>query len=174
MRIPFAVQHRPDQHLPQGKTVIGEAGQYGTRIKTIRELLQNGRVVRTVTVGIRRIKPSRPEIIDYGTAQPVSRGGTVPQFTEVIRMSATAYWPDPAWSSGYTYTGLKAQYGIAAVDPTVIPLGTHLYIPGYGFALAADIGGGIKGDRIDLCYDNLQGADSWGLREVNVYVLGPK
>lgn len=172
LKIPYAIEHQADPRLAQGKTVI-RAGRYGKRIKTLRQLLQNGRVVKTVTLGLRRVEPSRPEVIDFGTARPVSRGGTVPQFTKVIRMSATAYWPDPAWSSGYTYTGLKAQYGIAAVDPSVIPLGTHLYIPGYGFALAADIGGAIKGDRIDLCYDTLKQAQTWGLRQVNVYILGP-
>lgn len=173
LRIPFAVQHRPDPRLAQGKSLIHQAGIYGKRVKTLRELVQAGRVVKVVDLGTRRVEPSRPEIIEYGAARPVSRGGPVLQFARVIPMVATAYWPDPAWSSGYTYTGLKAQYGIAAVDPTVIPLGTRLYIPGYGFALAADIGGAIKGDRIDLCYDTLAQADAWGLRDVNVYVLGP-
>ena len=173
LRIPYAVQHQADPQLAHGKTVIRARGRYGKRLKILRQLLQDGRVVKTMTLSLRRVEPSRPEVIDFGTARPVSRGGTVPQFTKVIRMSATAYWPDPAWSSGYTYTGLKAQYGIAAVDPSVIPLGTHLYVPGYGFALAADIGGAIQGDRIDLCYNTLQQAQTWGLREVNVYILGP-
>lgn len=173
LKIPFAVHHRPDPNLLQGRTVIRTAGTSGKRVKTVRELMQNGTVVKTVVASIRRLSPSRPEIIDYGTARPISRGTGVVQFTQVIPMIATAYWPDPAWSSGYTYTGLKAQYGIAAVDPRVIPLGTRLYIPGYGFALAADIGGGIKGDHIDLCYDSLAQCETWGLRYVKVYVLGP-
>ena len=173
LKIPFAVHHRPDPNLPQGKTVIRSLGQPGKRVKTVHELMRDGKVVKTVVAFTRRIEPSRAEVIDYGTAQPIARGGAPVQFTEVISMTATAYWPDPAWSSGYTYTGLKAQYGIAAVDPSVIPLGTRLYIPGYGFALAADIGGGIKGDRIDLCYDTLAQCETWGLRYVKVYVLGP-
>lgn len=172
VRIPFAIHHRPDPQLAKGKTVISQQGRYGERVKTFRDLMQAGKVIKVVPAGERRIAPSRAEVIDYGTAQPISRGGAVVQFVKVIPMIATAYWPDPAWSSGYTYTGLKAQYGIAAVDPSVIPLGTRLYIPGYGFALAADIGGGIKGDRIDLCYDTLAQCETWGLRDVNVYVLG--
>jgi 3D (Asp-Asp-Asp) domain-containing protein len=57
------------------------------------------------------------------------------------------------------------------VDPAVIPLGTRLYIPGYGFAVAADVGGAIVGDRIDLCYDDAQQAIDWGVRDVTVYIL---
>lgn len=85
-------------------------------------------------------------------------------------MEASAYWPDPAWSNGYTATGLKAQRGIVAVDPSVIPLGTHLYVPGYGQALAADTGGAIVGDRLDLCFDTAGEAIGWGVRDVKVIV----
>ena len=81
-------------------------------------------------------------------------------------MIATAYSPDPEstgpWADGVTATGVKAGYGIAAVDPDVIPLGTRLYIPGYGHALAADVGGAIKGNRIDLCFDTHQEAVRFG------------
>lgn len=173
LKIPYAVHHQPDPNLAQGKAVVHTVGRPGKRVKTIRQLMQDGHAIKTVVASVRRVQPSRAEVIDYGTARPISRGGPVLQFTKVIAMSATAYWPDPAWSSGYTATGLKAQYGIAAVDPTVIPLGTRLYIPGYGFALAADVGGGIKGDRIDLCYNSLAQCETWGLRNVEVYVLGP-
>ncbi len=173
LKIPFAVHHQPDSFLEKGRSVTHVFGRDGLRINTVREFIQNGRVVKKVAVSSRRVDPSHAEIIYYGTAQPISRGGTVVQFSKILPMVSTAYWPDPAWSSGYTYTGLRAGYGIAAVDPSVIPLGTRLYIPGYGFAVAGDIGGAVVGDRIDLCYDDAQQAIDWGLRDVNVYVLGP-
>ena len=66
---------------------------------------------------------------------------------------------------------LPAQYGIAAVDTDVIPLGTRLYIPGYGEAIAADTGGAIVGDRIDLCMESYSEAMAFGRRDVTVYVL---
>jgi 3D (Asp-Asp-Asp) domain-containing protein len=58
-----------------------------------------------------------------------------------------------------------------AVDPRVIPLGTRLYIPGYGWAIAGDTGGDIVGNRIDLGFDSLRGAMEFGRRDITVYRL---
>jgi 3D (Asp-Asp-Asp) domain-containing protein len=58
-----------------------------------------------------------------------------------------------------------------AVDPAVIPLGTRLYVPGYGLALAADTGGAIVGNRIDLCMEDYGAAWGFGRQMVKVYVL---
>ena len=91
-------------------------------------------------------------------------------------MHATAYEPGPRscgrYANGFTATGVKATKGVAAVDDRVIPMGTRLYIPGYGFAVAADRGSAIKGQRIDLCFDTYSEAMRWGRRKVQVYVLG--
>ena len=73
-------------------------------------------------------------------------------------MIATAYTADSSGGSGWTAIGRRAGYGIVAVDPRVIPLGTRLYIPGYGMAVAGDTGGAIVGNRIDLGFDSLRGA----------------
>jgi uncharacterized protein YabE (DUF348 family) len=170
-RIPFGVRHVPDPYLPQGRVVIHRPGQFGERVKIVRDLMQAGKVVKSQVIGLHEWHSARWEIIYYGTAHPISRGTAVPQFSNAIPMVSTAYWPDPAWSTGYTATGVRAGYGIAAVDPAVIPLGTRLYIPGYGFAVAADVGGAIVGDRIDLCYDDAQQAIDWGVRDVTVYIL---
>lgn len=170
-KIPFTVEHKPDPYLAKGRAAIHQRGRDGLRLKVVRDLMENGRLVRSAVVKTQEVKPPTAEVIYYGTGTPISRGGPVLQFSEAIPMLSTAYWPDPAWSNGYTSTGLKAQYGIAAVDPRVIPLGTRLYIPGYGFAIAADTGGAIVGDRIDLCYDTAAQADNWGVRPVTVYIL---
>ncbi len=89
---------------------------------------------------------------------------------KALRMHSTAYAPG-AGAGFITATGRKAAYGIAAVDPRVIPLGTRLYIPGYGYAIAADTGGAIKGYRIDLCFNTRDEAIRWGRRTVTVYIL---
>lgn len=91
-----------------------------------------------------------------------------------IRMIATAYYPgDPlAWRDGtITFTGLKMQRGIVAVDPKVIPLGTRLYISGYGYGYAADTGNAIIGNRIDLGVNNAEEEKAWMHRPVTVYIL---
>ena len=67
--------------------------------------------------------------------------------------------------------GTRLRYGVVAVDPRVIPLGTKLYIEGYGYAVAEDTGGAIKGNRIDLCYTDRAKAEAFGRRNVKVYIL---
>jgi peptidoglycan DL-endopeptidase CwlO len=70
--------------------------------------------------------------------------------------------------SGRTATGIPVGWGVAAVDPSVIPLGTHISVPGYGEAVAADVGGGIVGDRVDLWFPTVAQAHTWGLRTVTI------
>jgi 3D (Asp-Asp-Asp) domain-containing protein len=91
-----------------------------------------------------------------------------------INMIATAYYPgDPlAWGDGtITFLGHKMQRGIVAVDPSVIPLRTRLFISGYGYGYAGDTGNAIKGNRIDLGVNNAQEEKAWMFREVTVYIL---
>lgn len=85
--------------------------------------------------------------------------------TQMITVVATGY--DLA---GSTATGIPVGYGVAAVDPSVIPLGSHMDVPGYGEAVAADTGGSIVGDRIDLWFPSAALADAWGIRTVTIEV----
>jgi len=101
----------------------------------------------------------------------VSRGT---ERTAILRMLATGYCSCPICTgsgSGITAIGLKAKRGVVAVDPSVVPLGTKLYVSGYGEAIAGDVGRKIKKNRIDLCFDNHQEALSWGKRWVIVKIL---
>jgi 3D (Asp-Asp-Asp) domain-containing protein len=92
-----------------------------------------------------------------------------------IVLTATGYSPHPSENGGYTTTatGLPISYGAAAVDPRVIPLGTKMYVEGYGYAVACDTGGAIKGKRIDLAYDSYRLANSKGHKKVRVWILAP-
>jgi 3D (Asp-Asp-Asp) domain-containing protein/peptidoglycan hydrolase CwlO-like protein len=89
------------------------------------------------------------------------------------KVVATAYYAGGGGlnGDGTTATGLRARKGIIAVDPRLIPLGTKLYIEGYGQALAADTGGRIKGDRVDLCFDSLDECYRYGRRKIYVYLV---
>jgi 3D (Asp-Asp-Asp) domain-containing protein/peptidoglycan hydrolase CwlO-like protein len=69
---------------------------------------------------------------------------------------------------GKTATGIPVGWGVAAVDPGVIPLGTHLWVPGYGEAVAADVGGAIVGARVDLWFPSVGQARMWGLRTLTI------
>jgi len=117
-------------------------------------------------------KPVPKPPADSGTP---SRGNSVPRYSKVLNLVATAYCPCNQCNYPYggkpSYIGLPLGYGIAAVDPNVIPLRTRLYIEGYGEAIAADTGGAIKGNRIDLCFPDHQSALKFGIKNVKVYVL---
>ena len=86
-------------------------------------------------------------------------------------MEATAYSAYDPGCTGRTSTGSRLKKGIIAVDPSVIPLGTKLYIVGYGRAIADDQGSAIKGNVIDVAFDSRAAALNFGRRTVKVYKL---
>ena len=101
----------------------------------------------------------------HGTA--LSHDGVPNKYSRVLTMQASAY----SGNGNYTATGSRLKKGIVSVDPKLIPLGTKLYIEGYGYAVADDVGGAIKGHRIDLAYDSRSEALQFGRQTVKVYVL---
>lgn len=107
------------------------------------------------------------------TAQPASTKPAAA--TNQITVEATAYTANCTGCSGITKTGvnLKANPNakVIAVDPTVIPLGSNVYVEGYGYATAEDIGGAIKGNRIDVFIPTQSGALQWGRKQVKVTIL---
>ena len=80
-------------------------------------------------------------------------------------MTATGYS-----LGGTTSTGLRVGWGVAAVDPSLIPLGSHMTVPGYGEAVAADTGGAVVGATIDLWFPTVAQANAWGRRTVTLVV----
>lgn len=101
--------------------------------------------------------------------QTVSRGGS-----RVMTVLATGYcscakcnWP---YGGKPSYLGYPLKRGIIAVDPNIIPMGSRLYVEGYGEGIAADQGGAIKGRHIDLCFSSHQEALNWGKRTVKVTI----
>ena len=86
-------------------------------------------------------------------------------------MDVTAYSPQDPGCGGNTATGAVVRKGIVAVDPEIIPLGTTIYVPGYGKAVAADIGGAIKGNVLDIAFDYRSEALQFGRRSLLVYVM---
>ena len=102
----------------------------------------------------------------------LERSATEPsRYSRELTMKASAYTAYDEGNGSRTYRGSPVHKGIAAVDPTVIPLGTRLYIPGYGYAIADDIGGAIKGNRIDLAFESRRQALDFGIQRVTVYVI---
>lgn len=175
VKIAFKTLRREDSSMELGETKVLQEGAEGLKEVTYRYVFQDGKRIKQEKISEKIIKEPMNRVVAYGSTGMVSRGGKTYRFTRALTMSATGYTAGPEstgkYADGYTYTGLKATRGIVAVDPKVIPLGTRLYVEGYGPALAADIGGAIKGNKIDLCFDTVAEALAWGRRPVKVYVL---
>lgn len=105
--------------------------------------------------------------------QTLSRGeSNSTSYSKVMVMEATAYAGDGITASGNGTNRNPNGYSTIAVDPRVIPLGSRVYVEGYGYAIAHDTGGDIKGNRIDLFMNSEAECNSWGRRSVKVYILG--
>jgi 3D (Asp-Asp-Asp) domain-containing protein/LysM repeat protein len=95
--------------------------------------------------------------------------------TKEITVTATAYTASCEGCSGITATGVNIKDNpdkkVISVDPSVIPLGTEVYVEGYGYAVAADTGGAIKGNKIDVFIPDKQDAINWGKQQVEVKIL---
>lgn len=169
--IPYTVVHRPDSTLEKGQEEVVAAGQDGVKLATIKVTYEDGIEVARQTIAEQVVENPQPQIIRVGTRDMVDTSRGAMRFRRVEWMEATAYNPTDGAPHGLTATGIPARRGIVAVDPDVIPLGTRVYIPGYGLALAADVGGAIQGKRIDLCMEGYDEAWSFGRRTVKVYIL---
>lgn len=110
-----------------------------------------------------------------GSKSEANTSANVPfKYHKEIDMTATAYAPgtlDNGRWNNRTYLGGLVRKGVVAVDPAVIPLGTKVWIEGYGVAVAEDVGSAIKGNRIDLAFNNRQEALNYGMKSVKVYLL---
>lgn len=93
------------------------------------------------------------------------------KFKHRLYVDATAYSPQDPGCGGTTATGVAVRKGIIAVDPNIIPLGTTVYIPGYGKAVAADIGGSVKHNVIDIAFDNRSEALQFGRKSLFIYIM---
>lgn len=186
LSVPFNVVRKENTHMDMGKENVLVQGNEGVREKKFKITLEDGMEVARQLVSDAIVANPIDKIIEFGTVlnHKTARGDVV-RYKNVLDMRATAYTAsykdtgkgpgDPGF--GITASGMAVRKGIIAVDPRVIPLGTRVYVevagdtPDYGFAVAADTGGAIKGDLIDLYYDEQGYVDRWGVKRVKVYIL---
>ena len=176
--IPPRILHRLTPSLSPGTSKVIARGTPGELEVRLRYAQRDGGAVHGSVVSSTVVRPSRPGIVADGIgysplaafeAHGIARMGYFAR--GALEMVATAYTASCAGCDGMTAIGRRAGYGIVAVDPRVIPLGTRLFIPGYGPAIAGDTGGSIVGHRIDLGFDSMRGALLFGRRAVKVYRL---
>jgi len=139
----------------------------------VKEMREGSRMVKKRTVSASSIR----QVIDKEETDLV-----LDQYPKV-RVVATGYYAgvestgkDPSHPSyGITYSGIKVrrdEYSTIAADLRVFPLGTVLYIPGYGYGVVADKGGAIRGNKIDLYFETKRDVyQQWGKKAVDVYVV---
>lgn len=165
--LPFITERIANPEMPQGFARKAKEGKQGLERETWQIRYEDGKEVSRSCVGKEVLREPIPALVQYGTLSVVSRGGQNIHFSKAYDMVATGYT-----HTGYnTASGIPPSPGVAAVDPRVIPLGTRLYVEGYGKVTALDTGGAIKGNRIDLFYETEQQALQWGVRNTKVYVL---
>jgi 3D (Asp-Asp-Asp) domain-containing protein len=113
-------------------------------------------------------KISETRLLEAQELVETSQGTTT--FSRKLTVFSTSYDKNCSGCSETTALGLKTGYGVVAVDPNVIPLGSKIYVPGYGTAVAGDTGGSIKGNKIDLGFDDVR-KGWWSSRFVEIYIL---
>ncbi|MCK4316541.1 MAG: G5 domain-containing protein, partial [Anaerolineae bacterium] len=178
--VPFESVWQADPDLEIDHQRLLQEGARGIFERRIRIRYEDGHEVARAVEDEYVAVPPTTRIMGYGTKIVVrtldTPSGPV-EYWRVLRMLATSYSAStagtPKTSSWYgrTATGMKMRHGIVAVDPRVVNLRSEVYVPNYGIGIAGDTGGAIKGQRIDLGYDD-DNLVLW-YRWVDVYLLTP-
>jgi len=160
--------------LKPGQVKLTANGTPGEKLTRYLVRYEDGKPVSKTAIGADVVKKPLKRVVAIGSRGRYTSRGEF-RTRKILKMWATAYEPGPRscgrYATGRTACGLRAGYGVVAVDPRVIPLGTKLYVEGYGYALAGDRGRAIRGNRIDLGYRTVREALNFGSRNVIVHVL---
>lgn len=171
-KIAIQTEKRTNPNLANGKTKTVRKGSEGKVAKTYAIVKENGKIKSKKLISQTVTKEMVTKIVQVGTKNP-SRGDVAGK--EMV-VKATAYTPYCTGCSGRTATGINLRANpsmkLIAVDPSVIPLGTKVYVDGYGYAIAGDTGGSIKGNKIDVLMPNKQAAYQWGVKSVKIRIIG--
>lgn len=191
--IPYETVYKDDASMYSGNTKVLTQGVEGKIRITENVITENGvevsreeasreTVVEKVDKVVARGTKKRPQTKAVSknvnaSSVSVKSGGNASElgfsYSKKMTMTATAYSAfRKDGSYGITASGMTARYGIIAVDPKVIPLGTRVYVEGYGYAIAGDTGGVIKGNKIDLCFEKPnKELMAFGRKSLTVYIL---
>lgn len=183
---PFKTIKKKNKELTHKQSKILIQGVNGKNKVKCKEYYAGDKLIKEEVIHVETLVKPIDQVFEEGTKDVFTndRGDFIAR--KAIKMVATAYEAGPRSTGkrpgdkgyGITASGARAKRGTVAVDPRVIPLGTKLYIksltpgvPDYGFAIAQDTGGTIKGNKIDLFMDTVWECLQFGRRPVMVYIL---
>ena len=193
VEVPFTEYTVNDPRLPEGAEQIVQEGVIGQELYTADVEYRNAEEISRQVKNIEVLREAQTQIVAVGTGELVGAEEEMPLIGENVIVLpsgevltyhskdsyiATAYTQYDAGCDGYTATLTPVRWGVVAVDPSVIPYGTRMFIVDqygsfyYGMGTAEDCGGAIQGKRLDLYMPTLDEAYSYGRRPVTVYFLG--
>lgn len=165
--IDYEVKYVDVESIPKGTKQVHQQGSEGIRTVEYRVTYVNGVEIEREKTGEYVSREPVTMIIYNGVGGMVNIGGTYYSYSSTFECKSTVYS-----GGGSTASGIPASENVIAVDPSVIPLGSRVYIEGVGIRIAADTGGAIKGKFIDIYFNSSNPAYySYGVKYVKVYVL---
>lgn len=194
----FAVETRNDHNLLKGREEVVQEGEEGKIAREFEVVMENGKEVSRKVTSETTLKEPVKKVVAVGTkvivasaapaansAKPkeestgsvgVSRSKSEePSSSKEFYVSATAYTAYCNGCSGITSTGINLKNNpdlkVIAVDPSVIPIGSKVWVEGYGHAIAGDTGGAIKGNKIDLHFPTTESAYKFGRKQVKIKII---
>ena len=164
-----------DENLDSSVQKVKSDGVNGEKQITYQIVYKDGVEVSRNVKSTKTIVEPQNKILIKGTGQVyASRGGGSITYKQKLNCTATAYSNHSNTATGRKPVRNEGGLSTIAVDPSVIPLGSKVYVDGYGYAIAADTGGAIKGNKIDIYLNSNAECDDWGRRSVNLLVVaGP-
>jgi 3D (Asp-Asp-Asp) domain-containing protein len=166
--VPHAIERVLNPEAKRGTVKTVKKGINGLVRKKALVHYENGIEKSRQVISEIVLREMKPEVLSIGVKDTIMlTSRNLEMHKEVLNLEATAY----THTGNTTYTGVYPQVGTIAVDPKIIPLGTRMWVENYGYGIAQDTGGLIKGHIIDLFMDTEQECWDWGRRNVKVFIL---
>jgi len=184
IEIPYETKYVESDKLLPGETKIQEKGQKGILHQVVKTFKVGGLIEDQQVQSSLELKSPKTEVI-LQNSKPIPKKKVMIQNSApvegkvlespkmnirvTLNVDSTAY----TFTGNKTATGVQPSQGMIAVDPKVIPLGSRVYVEGYGYAIAADTGGAIRGNRIDVFFPTLRQCINWGRKSIHIYIINP-
>ena len=166
--VDYATRNVPDYSMTIGKTAVVQQGTIGKERQTYNVTYIDGVESERELINSETLVEKKDSITSYGMYMNFSAPAGLQYKEKISNVRAVSYHFSGTPKGSY---GKPCTYGTVAVDPSVIPLGSLLYIEGYGYAIANDTGSSIKGNVVDVYMEDIRQCNKWGARTVNVYVI---